>query len=703
MICQGCGAAFTPSRRDQRYCARKCANHGLRTQSRKDHVLEFIGIDGEGISSPQGHDYVLLSATGFPSLHRNGQRLTTLEIFDWLYNTVFRAKPNAVYVGYFLGYDWSQILRDLSEQAARLLITDQGVKSRQRRGGKGRPPWPVRWQGWEIDGLGLRRIKLRPEPQSPRDKVPWMYICDAGAFFQTSFVRAIDPAPYQQCGEEPPVTAEQYRMIVEGKARRGVETFGKDMIRYNAAELEALPKILEPLNRAFRRMGVRLQRNEWFGPGQAAQKWLSAIHCPTGEVIRASVPEGFREAARRSYYGGWFEIFWHGPYPGVLWEYDINSAYPAVMAALPCLLHGAYSSGTASPPNVGPRDLVLVYARVSGSHARIGSMLHRRHDGQIIRPWDTEGWYWQHELLAAHRAGLIDRIESKEWQVYRACDCPPPIAAIADLYRQRVELGEDMKNSPFGTALKIVYNSCYGKFAQSVGNPKFANPIYASLITAGCRTRILEAIGSHPEGAEAVAMVATDGVYFTFRHPGLLLDKTVLGAWSETERHGMTLFKPGVYWDNKTRAALQSGEAKLKSRGINGTALARHIDEIDRQWAAMAEGNSQDWPALDIPIPFSLISPRLALARGDWSLCGQVITDGVIRQSSDPRVKRRPLQCGPGWSMPHRCEYYRGEAKIQSSPYDGLFGEDEDVTMALGVHPEGDIIAGLASLLRGEG
>src|SRR6185312_6510244 len=51
------------------------------------------------------------------------------------------------------------------------------------------------------------------------------------------------------------------------------------------------------------------------------------------------------DAARSSYYGGWFEIFAHGHIPEVTWEYDINSAYPAIISRLPCLSHGRWEYG----------------------------------------------------------------------------------------------------------------------------------------------------------------------------------------------------------------------------------------------------------------------------------------------------------------------------------------------------------------------
>jgi hypothetical protein len=273
-------------------------------------------------------------------------------------------------------------------------------------------------------------------------------------------------------------------------------------------------------------------------------------------------------------------------------------------------------------------------------------MPHRTPKGRVLRPQHTEGWYWHHELKAARQAGLIDRVEWREWWEYQpSCDCAPPFRAIADLYRHRLD-PKVGKNSPQGRALKLVYNSTYGKMAQSVGRPMFSNPVYASLITAGCRTMILEAISTHPGGTRAVLMVATDGVYFTDRHPTLTVDPGSLGVWDETELHDLSLFKPGVYWHKGVQRAV------IKSRGANEAALGRVIDRLDAQWRTRRRRTTTLpakatevawWPSTSIAVPFSVVSPRLALHRNRWEQCGAIDTEGVTVQSSWPHIKRNPV------------------------------------------------------------
>lgn len=652
-------------------------SHNARTRTHQAHAIEFIGVDGEGVTNPDGsHDYVLLTA-GKQSLHRDGERLNFDDIAGFLW-AEWLAHPQSVFVGYYLGYDFAQWLRDLSGDRARLLLTEGGIAQRRRRFDH-LPPFPVFEGDWEFDALYPRRFKLRPlqtheQRREPRLRDKWLTICDAGPFFQCSFLRAIDPGKWRA----PIVTTAEFDTIRRGKAGRGANKFGPAMIRYNKLECDVLARLMAEQNVGFVAEDIRLRRHQWIGPGQVAQKWLDKIGAPKGHAVRTATAPDFRDAARSAYFGGWFEITHHGPAPGTSWHYDINSAYPAVMAGLPCLLHGHYEHGENEAPPCTSSHFCLAYARIKGSNPHLGAMLHRRPDRSVLRPRSSEGWYWLHELEAAQRAGLIDRYRLLRWEAYEPCTCPPPLAAIAELYRGRLALG---KETPAGKARKLIYNSAYGKFAQSVGEPKYGNAIYASLITAGCRVRILEAIAAHPKGTRDLLMVATDGVVFKTPHPALDIDPARLGAWTAGTYSNLSLFMPGVYWDDVSRETLDEGH--LKTRGISSADIGKRLKIIDRAWTRFEDDG---WPRLVIPVGFQLVSPRQALAHGKWETCGSVVTSGSRIVSADPKPKR--VGRGPGPSKP-----YASTPEGASLPYDGTFGEEarafEDGEF--GDHPDGPI------------
>lgn len=710
----------------------KLTNHARKA----DTSVSFVGIDGEGIDTPNGHRYVLFGVGSDQIEDSNGLHWTT--VFEFLYS---RYRPATAFVGFFLGYDFTQILKTLPEVKAWLLLTREGMAKRRHKI-PGKQPHPVMCDGWHFDLLGNKRLRLRPkECDCPHATCqckhkPWMYICDVGSFFQSSFLKVIDPKGWPDGGAI--VSNDEFETIRMGKEKRSTAVLDEDMRYYNRLENEILARVMRTLDAGFHDIGIHLPASKWFGPGQAAQAWLKKENVATGEDIRNAVPVWYLEAARAAYFGGWFEIFIHGIIPGTSHEYDINSAYPDVIRNLPCLLHGDYTRGEGLPPeSMGSDDsgtdrLTLVYANVwspgmphakSGQH--IGAMLHRDAYGQILRPLATEGWFWWDELKAAENAGLVAKLNNKgrsrvqRWVSYTPCKCDPPMRNVESLYEKRLQVG---KNTPSGKAAKLVYNSMYGKFAQSVGSPVFANSIYASRITSGCRTQILMAIASHPRGQSDVAMVATDGIYFLTPHPTLPTSEK-LGEWEYAKRENLTLFKPGVYWDDSTREKIANGEsASFKARGFNASDFARELATVDdsfRRWRDCVgkRGNSLavEFPRVSFTPAFSMVTALQAIRRGKWELAGTVTgreTAKEVTQDADPRLKRDGLyRDGEIYrSKPHYGMAYSGETGqvdwIASQPYEKRFGMDdpfcEEYKQQYGELKEGAVMDAILWVLRGD-
>lgn len=704
---------------------RRAAQNARRKVERKTRETEFVAVDGEGVSGafvcdPSGdiwreHKYVLLGVADSQISDING--LGTETIFEFLYEQ-FLERPNAAFTGFYLGYDFTQWFKNLPEDRARFLLTEPAKSLRKRtRSGGNYTPFPVKYEGWEFDILGMKRFKLRPEGTRS-----WMYICDAGSFFQASLMSVIDPSKWA----DPVVTEEEYATLMEGKDKRSNAQLDADMRRYNVLENLVLARLMARLDQGFKEAGIRLKRNQWFGPGQAAQEWLGMQSgVPTSILLSERYGRDDRKSTysniaighstsgelsildvgRLTYYGGWFEIFAHGHVPGYSYEYDINSAYPAIIGSLPCLAHGEWGSGRGRPPGNSSGRYRIVHGILHGSNSRIGSGLHREPDGRICRPNETQGYYWQRELDAAIRAKLIDEIEYLEWWEYEPCNCPYPLRSIVGLYDKRLRVG---KNTPAGKGYRLIYNSMYGKFAQSIGKPKYGNSIYASLITSGCREMILDAIATHPKGAMAVVMVATDGVYFTTSHPGLALSNKI-GEWEETKHSNLTLFKPGVYWDDRARDSIRDGGSPVfKARGISAASFAKSIAEIDEQFSRW-EGtypserdpaaDREGWyPQIVFRSGFSMVTCQQALQWGKWSMAGRV-GEAVLMQDADPVAKRHSGEYDEEhdiyWSAP-----YRQRTPFESTPYDKTFGQSVEDPEEYGITPDGTVLDAWKGMLR---
>jgi hypothetical protein len=703
-ICVSCGKEFPRRQPSQERCKKACRWREGPTP------VTFCAVDGEG-SGRDPSKYVLLGC-GQEQID-NPDGLSWKECFEFLYRQ-FESKPKGTaFVGFFLGYDFVQMLKSMPEERVRMLITSEGIAKRKHRV-PGRDPHPVDYDGWQFDILGSKRLKIRPKQCSclfatcKCAKASWMYICDTGGLWQTSFLNVIHPGNW----DEPVCTQEEYDVIATGKDNRDAAELGPEMRRYNRLENALLERATERVRDGFEAIGVHLSPRQWFGPGQAAQEWMKS-RLPKREEWDDGIPQFYREAAQASYYGGWFEIFCHGWIERDVWEYDINSAYPATIRQLPCLLHGRYTRGEGQG-DFPKSDYCIVRCRAwgagvgktvfegdGGKPVHIGSLLHRNSKGSISRPRITEGWYWWTEVAASKSAGLIEDFEIFEWVNYEACECAPPLEGMEELYSRRLEVGKD---TVLGKACKLVYNSSYGKFAQSVGNPRYGNPVYASRITSECRRTIVDAIGSHPDGLSAVAMVATDAVFFLAEHGGLSCDDR-LGSFSRVRRHNLTVFKPGVYWDEKTREDIRRGVApKFKARGVSARDFAGQLAGIDSQFRAWGKGEDRrqlEWPSARFKSSFSMVTCLQAIRRGDWTQAGRKVEVEPC-QDSDPHQKRAGLWWDGEWEV-WRSEPLatvwddeRGDWDCVSRGYEKKFGfEDpfgEESKEAMGVNDDGNVL-----------
>jgi DNA polymerase type B, organellar and viral len=693
-----CGNTYQPNGNRQKYC-KNCKGHNAarKAKSLYDATTEFIGVDGEGTGDGNQHKYVLLGVGD--SQIDNPEGLSTDEIFTFLWEC-FLENSRAAYVGFYLGYDFTQWLKGLPLDRAIMLYSAEGIKARTPRKKEMRHVlFPVFWGGWEFDILGDKRFRIRRTGHGS-----WLYVCDTGPFFQTSLLRATDPAKWP----EPVCTTTEYAILSEGKSRRDIAVLSPEMRKYNALENEILARLMHRIEIGFIRLGVRLGRGQWFGPGQAASKWLSNLGTiPKCDELKSIIPhEILKDFGRYTYYGGWFEIMAHGIIPGTVYEYDINSAYPRVIANLPCLEHGDWTLGRDVIPE-DPSAYTICHVLIKGSDNRTGPVPHRDEDGNIARHWETNGWYWKHEIDAATRAGLVDSVEYLEWCSYKPCPCPPPVKAMERLYEYRLSVGKD---TPEGKSAKLIYNSVYGKFAQSIGDGgTWGNPVYASLITAGCRTKILDAIATHPMRSRDLVMVATDALYFRTPHPNLQISNK-LGEWSHESHEEICLFKPGVYWDNKARSTISGGgDPTFKARGFAAKDFARNIADVDAHYASWTgdypkdrdpERSRKGWhPRIHFRSTFSMITCRQALNRHNWSLAGEV-GSAMFVQDGDPILKRRAGEYRDGvyWSRPHV-----GWPHLESTPYEKRFGQVFDLeAQGYGLTEDGFTINVARSILRPE-
>lgn len=631
-------------------------------KSRAASVPEFIGVDGEGVGRGKDHKYVLLSVGNQSLIEPRG--IVWQQAYEFFYDQ-FQGHPRSAFTGFYLGYDFNVgIFPSLPLNTAYMLLNPKGRAMRKKPEVKGRSGYfPVRCDGWEFDIMGMKRLSIRPIApgcrcaeklvKCPLERhLPYFHLCDAGAFYQMSFLKVLEKWTHM---DTTVCTEDEYQQILRGKARRESHELDDEMIAYNVLENELLARVMKRLALGFNEVGIRLAKDQWYGPGAAAAKWLSKRDVPKHDSLvkkgERLIPKWFWDACRRSYFGGWFEIFSHGIIKGESFNYDINNAYPFAATKLPHICGECdYKRGQGDYTGAG--EHVLMFCTVFAKGNRIGPVPYRDKTGSILRPSAAKGWYWKFELDAAKRAGLVKKVMVNEWMEFIPCSHPNPLTELQVLYDLRISVGKD---SAQGWAIKLNNNSVYGKFAQDVGAAPYNNWFYSSYITAHCRTAILQAIATHPGGDASVLMVATDGICFDSPHPTLPISKK-LGEWDATTYTDLCLFKPGVYWHKKGKEQL----LQIKSRGVPRDEFAAAIEQMEGWFNELEEnsllpgdtleewqvgddaliGTRLVWPRFQVPIKFRVRSCKQALNEGNWPGAGEVMESIMVTQDSDPSAKR---------------------------------------------------------------
>ena len=434
--------------------------------------------------------------------------------------------------GYYLGYDWTMMLRDLPDASIYRLLRPELRALR----GEGANFSEVAWKHFRLHYLGgMMRVR---NTRTRRSVTIW----DVGKFYQSTFVEAL-----RKWNIEAPIDR-----IAEMKTKRSRFSARERLAirEYCLDECKALAQLVEELNSAHRRAGLPLMR--WYGPGSTASVALKQMGIAKK---RGEHPPEVLAAACYAFFGGRFENRGIGTFKGPIHGYDLVSAYPAATAKLPCLEHARWRRVTSERGLRGATQaLVRFWLAPTEQEVWWGPLPIRLPNGSIVFPRSgASGWCYLPEFLAARAAWPnVEFLEA--WILYSSCKCKP-FARVLEWFAERKRIGKEGR----GIVLKLVLNSIYGKLAQLLGiAPPFACRLWAGMITSATRAGLLEAIAQDPE---AVLCTATDGIYSRRK---LRLDVgSDLGQWEAKEVGRITLVRPGIYWT----------EESVRARGIGRGAL----------------------------------------------------------------------------------------------------------------------------------
>lgn len=558
-----------------------------------DSVKPFAGCDGEGAGTDEfGRQLYLLFRMGERELY-TGSHLSTEELLDFICDH----PEDEILVGFSFGYDVTMILRDMSpEQQARLF------QPKDMGSGKSRYTWfkeydveylpkqyfRVRRMQWKLDSNGERRRVSAGKART---------IFETFGFFQKSFVKCIT--------EFDVGTKEGRERIIANKARRSdFAEITQEEREYCKLECEYLAELMERLREYCDAAAIKPRT--WNGAGKLASALHKREKTPRADSqTLQTIPRGVLDFANMAYYGGRFEITRTGMIDAKVYEYDIRSAYPDAMRLLPCLECGRWHKAKGKELE----RAALAVASVKFNHPDLGNGYMcgfpvRSREGYLYWPLQGAGVYWTPEIEAAKKLGAI--VEYQEGWIYeKRCQCHA-FDWVEPLFDYRRSIGSKGPGYP----IKLAINSLYGKLAQRKGNGAYANMVWAGLITAYTRAKLMSAIALAPG---RIVMAATDGIYSLDPLPLDLGER--LGQWECEELDGLFIVQPGLYWSPEKR--------KRKGRGLPGSFFEQGglTERFEYEWSNWLANSASDFPSVSVPLT-NFIGLKLALARGKPELAG---------------------------------------------------------------------------------
>jgi len=411
--------------------------HEQKREQKRDRrrFLPFMAIDGEGGGTDAlGRQNYLLMVASCPVageeqvLHRDGHPLSTRDCLEF----ILSLPANRIPVGYGLGYDVTQAIRGLHEQALRRLL-----KPPQGKYG----PLSTYWGDYAItyqpgQYLRVARVDRRDPKKLSVIKGTSRTVYETLGFFQCPFVKAIGN---WNIGSE-----EERAVIAENKGRRGeFSELTEQIISYCKLECRHLAILMTEFRDVCTSLGIFPR--QWSGAGWLAAALFENHGIPKRPLTarelaalaerkprknsrptaprRAERDRAFELAANHAYYGGRFEVSRIGLIALTVYEYDLKSAYPAAMLHLPCPHHTRWEHkprATRLPRNG------LYLAKVTFSHPDgLWCGFPFRHKGGLFWPFQGTGWYWSPEIEAAIKHLGAQVVVHDLWVARCECNCRP--------------------------------------------------------------------------------------------------------------------------------------------------------------------------------------------------------------------------------------------------------------------------------------
>jgi len=302
--------------------------------------------------------------------------------------------------------------------------------------------------------------------------------------------------------------------------------------------------------------------------GYSQEYFLQNTNIPTIN----SLPIEVLKAGYQSYSGGRFELLKRGHFD-IVYLYDIKSAYPYQMAQLPNYNLGVWYSTDEFKPNCVSG---FYLCEIEHMHPVLSPFMQKISGLNVYPNGSFNQWLTQKEVEFSLKHFPETDINVIEGYYFEENNLVYPLKdEILKLYQWK----ETEKDKDIRYCVKIILNSLYGKFIQTVGGKtgKIFNPIWAAEITANTRLQLLESAIKSPE---SIIGFSTDSIHsekiISFENK--LFEGTNLGQFE------LDSFGEGLYIQSDVYSIKSEEGVKTRYRGFNLEKMD-NINEVKEQFS----------------------------------------------------------------------------------------------------------------------
>lgn len=310
--------------------------------------------------------------------------------------------------------------------------------------------------------------------------------------------------------------------------------------------------------------------------------------------------EGFHNIAKLAFHGGMFETVQRGYFDEEIFDYDINSAYPATMAGFDHWANGefkeveGFNDGVTYGWYMAEFDCKYIPFPDQKEAYRIDYRLPEfsaeeltdiAPNKRIVYPEGKRVQFiTRPELDFMLKHNFYCKVyKGVEWEKTQD-KYKSPFEWVKPTYELRQSIKQADKSDMRQYALKILLNSTYGKTAQQKPfTSDLTNFFYASYITAETRIKIAEVALKHEKH---VIDIATDGICLNCECPELEIDKSKLGAWEESYFSGALFVGSGIrqmFYDKPTKEGFTY---ESHARGLTNDPRYNIKEEMEKNLSA---------------------------------------------------------------------------------------------------------------------